>query len=50
MGGQVVGVSPPDETQGYAGGSAKILLRSNIGVNAELFATGNIIIIIYYFF
>jgi hypothetical protein len=38
VGGDVFGVFPPDETQGYTGGSAKILLRSNIGLNAELFA------------
>ena len=38
VGGDVFGVSPPDETQGYAGGSAEILLRSNIAVNAEFFA------------
>jgi len=35
--GTVFGVSPPDETQGYAGGSAKILLRSNMAVNEEVF-------------
>ena len=35
--GTVLGVSPPDETQGYAGGSAQILLRSNMAVNEEVF-------------
>ena len=31
--GNVFGVSPPDETQGYAGGPAQILLHSNTAVN-----------------
>ena len=35
--GTVLGVSPPDEIQGYAGGSAQILLRSNMVVNEEVF-------------
>ena len=33
--GTVLGVSPPDKTQGYAGGSEQILLRSNMAVNEE---------------
>jgi hypothetical protein len=35
--GNVFGVSPPDETQGYAGGPAQNLLCSNMAVNGEVF-------------
>ena len=35
--GTVLGVSPPDQTQGYAGGYRKILQRSNIAGNSEVF-------------
>ena len=35
--GNVFGVSPPDENQGYAGGPAQILLRSNTAVKGEVF-------------
>jgi hypothetical protein len=35
--GNFFGVSPHDKTQGYAGGSAEILLGSNIAENAEVF-------------
>jgi hypothetical protein len=35
--GNVFGVSPPDETQGYAGGPAQNLLHSNTAVNGEVF-------------
>jgi hypothetical protein len=35
--GNVFGVTPHGKTQGYAGGSAKILLGSNIAANAEVF-------------
>ena len=35
--GNVFGVSPPDKTQGYAGGPAQNLLHSNTAVNGEVF-------------
>jgi hypothetical protein len=35
--GTVLGVSPPDQTQGYAGGYREILQRSNIAGNSEVF-------------
>ena len=37
--GNVFGVSPPDEIQGYAGGPAQNLLSSNMAVNGEVFVT-----------
>ena len=35
--GNVFGVSPPDETQGYARGPAQNLLCSNMAVYGEVF-------------